>query len=67
MITQNGSTKGAATAQQLWRLNVLGLVDVRDAPAEPLRREVAKEILGECVRRGMWVPTRGDRGPVRSG
>jgi hypothetical protein len=63
----NGSTKGAASAQQLWRMNVLGLVTVRDDPGEPLMRLEAKEILAEAVRLGLWHPVRGERQEVRSG
>lgn len=66
MNEDNGS-KGAASAQQLWRLNVLGLLDVRDEPGEPLQRAPLKEILGEAARLGLWHPIRGARGVVRSG
>jgi len=44
---QNRSPKGAASAQQLWRMNALGLVTVRDSPAEPLTRGEAKEVLAQ--------------------
>jgi hypothetical protein len=64
---ENKSTKDLATGQQLWRLNQLGLVELRDEPGEPLGRGPAKEVLSEAARRGLWVPTRGPRGPVRSG
>jgi hypothetical protein len=59
-------TKGLASSAQLWRLNQCGLIDVRDAPAEPLTRGEAKECLAECVHRQLWVPVRGPRQDVRS-
>ena len=66
MSEDNGS-KGAASAQQLWRLNVLGLLDLRDEPGESLERLPLKEVLAQCVVDGLWSPIRGARGMVRSG
>jgi len=66
MTERNGSTKGVASASQLWRMNVLGLLDLRDEPGEPLERAAMKEVLAEAVRLGLWVPVRGDRQEVRS-
>ena len=60
-------TSKLATAAQLWRLNSIGLIELRDAPAEPLERAPVKEVLGEAARLGLWSPTRGVRGVVRSG
>jgi len=56
-----------ASAAQLWRMNELGLIDVRDQPGgPPLERTVAKEILAAAAREGLWQPVRGARGPVRA-
>jgi hypothetical protein len=59
--------KTLATAPMLWRLNQIGLLEVRDEPGEPLERAPLKEILGEAARLGLWHPIRGVRGAVRSG
>jgi hypothetical protein len=59
--------KTLATAPMLWRLNQIGLLDLRDEPGEPLERAPLKEVLGEAARRGLWHPIRGVRGVVRSG
>lgn len=67
MSNESRSTKGLASAQQLWRANECGLIDVRDEPGPPLTRVILKEILAEAVRQKLWVPIRGVRGPVRSG
>lgn len=60
-------TQRFASASQLWRLNMLGLLAINDEPAEPLERREAKEILAEAVKQGLWNPARGERGPVRGG
>jgi hypothetical protein len=57
-----------ASSGQLWRLNELGLLDLRDEPGRPLERGELKETIAETVKRGMWTPQpHGRRGPVRSG
>jgi hypothetical protein len=61
------SGKKLASAPMLWRLNEIGLLEVRDEPGEPLERAPLKEILGEAARLGLWQPIRGVRGTVRSG
>jgi hypothetical protein len=48
--------ESAATAAQCWRLNQLGLLELRDEPGKPLARDVVKELLAEAVRRGLWAP-----------
>jgi hypothetical protein len=64
---QNVEEKELASSAQLWRLNQIGLVDVRDEPGEPLERTAAKEILAEAAKRRLWNPARGERGQVRGG
>jgi hypothetical protein len=61
MENENGSTKGLATAAQLWRLNSIGLVDLRDEAGEPLQRTVIKEVLGQAAHAGLCHPVRGVR------
>ena len=56
-----------ASAAQLWRANQCGLLELRDAPAEPLERVPMKEVLGAAAKAGLWHPTRAPRGMVRSG
>jgi hypothetical protein len=63
----NVNEKHLASSAQLWRLNQIGLIDVRDEPGEPLERTTAKEILAEAAKRRLWNPARGERGPVRGG
>jgi hypothetical protein len=64
---EKARTKGLASNAQLWRLNALGLIELRDRPAAPLLRTVAKECIAEAARRGMFQSSvRGARGPVRS-
>ena len=59
--------RGAASAQQLWRLNQIGLIDLRDEPGDPLARVPMKEVLAQAATDGLWTPIRGVRGVVRSG
>jgi hypothetical protein len=63
-------TRKYASAQQLWRLNTLGLLRLVDWPDEerepPLERVVAKECLSAAAAAGLWQSaTRGERGAVR--
>jgi hypothetical protein len=63
-------TRRYASAQQLWRLNSLGLLRLVDWPDEeleqPLDRVAAKEVLSETASAGLWQSaTRGERGAVR--
>ena len=57
-----------ASQAQLWRLNQLRLLELRDEPAgRALYRGECKEVIAETVKRGMWTPhPRGLRGMVRS-
>jgi hypothetical protein len=48
--------RSAASAAQCWRLNQLGLLEIREEPGEPIPRDVVKELLAEAVRRGLWKP-----------
>jgi hypothetical protein len=57
----NGNANGwdaraLASAGQLWRANTLGVLELREAPAEPISREVMKELLAAAVREGLWQP-----------
>jgi hypothetical protein len=56
-----------ASSAQLWRMNQIGLIDVRDEPGEPIPRDAAKEVLAEAARQRLWNPARGERGQVRGG
>jgi hypothetical protein len=63
-------TRKYASAQQLWRLNTLGLIRLVDWPDEaaepPLERTEAKEILSATADAGLWQSaTRGERGEHR--
>ena len=53
---------------QLWRLNQLRLLELRDDPAgRALYRGECKEILHAAAEAGLWQPQpRGPRGMVRS-
>ena len=48
--------QAAASPAQCWRLNQLGLLQIRETPGEPIPREVVKEMLAEAVKRGLWQP-----------
>jgi hypothetical protein len=48
--------RAAASPAQCWRLNQLGLLEIREAPGEPIGRDVVKELLAEAVREGLWQP-----------
>ena len=53
----NGTAnRAAASAAQCWRLNQLGLLEIRETPAEPISRDVVKQLLAEAVKRGLWQP-----------
>jgi hypothetical protein len=63
---ENGNRE--ASSSQLWRLNSLGLLEVRAEPGRPLYAVELKEILAEAIRLGLWTPTpHKPRGAVRSG
>jgi hypothetical protein len=66
-MTQNGRER-RATAAQLWRLNELGLLEVRDEPqlGDRLMSAPVKEILAAAAMAGLWTPAHGVRGPVRA-
>jgi hypothetical protein len=64
---ENGVPREASSSQ-LWRLNVIGLLEVRDEPGRALWSREAKEILGEAARQGLWQPEpHKPRGTVRAG
>jgi len=48
--------RSAATPAQCWRLNQLGLIQLRESPGPPIARDVVKELLAEAVRQGLWHP-----------
>jgi hypothetical protein len=55
--TTNGNVnRAAASAAQCWRLNQLGLIQLRESPGEPISRDVVKDLLAEAVRQGLWAP-----------
>jgi hypothetical protein len=54
--TNGDAIRAAASASQCWRLNQLGLLELREEPGEPLARAVVKELLSDAVRRGLWQP-----------
>jgi hypothetical protein len=60
----NGNAiRAAATAAQCWRLNQLGLLEIREEPGEPIARDTVKELLADAVREGLWQPqARGAKG-----
>ena len=62
----NGSRR--ATAAQLWRLNELGLLTLRDEPEldDRLLGAPVKEVLAAAAMAGLWTPAHGVRGPVRA-
>jgi hypothetical protein len=45
-----------ASARQLWRLNQLGLLELRDQRGEPIRRGAAHVTLDNAAERGWWRP-----------
>jgi hypothetical protein len=58
--------KKLASQAMLWRLNQIGLLDLRDEPGEPLERAPLKEVLALAAAQGLWQPAaRGQRGMVR--
>lgn len=58
--------KKLASPAMLWRLNQIGLLDLRDEPGEPLERPPLKEVLALAAAQGLWQPAaRGQRGVVR--
>jgi hypothetical protein len=69
-MNRSGSTSGGsrASAPQLWRLNELGLLDLRDEPnfGERLLSLPCKEVLAAAAQAGLWSPAHGVRGPVRA-
>jgi hypothetical protein len=53
----NGNAiRAAASPAQLWRLNQLGLLEMRERPDDPIARDVVKELLADAVRQGLWQP-----------
>jgi hypothetical protein len=48
--------RAAASQAQCWRMNMLGLLQLRETPGEPIARENAKRLLNEAVKRGLWKP-----------
>jgi hypothetical protein len=64
---ENGADVLASQAQ-LWRLNQLRLLELRDEPiGRALERREAKEVLAAAASRGLWQPApRRPRGPVRA-
>lgn len=53
----NGNaTRALASAAQTWRMNALGLLQIREVPGEPIGRDVAKKLLAALVREGLWRP-----------
>lgn len=54
--TNGDAIRTAATANQCFRLNQLGLLELREAPGEPIPKDVVKELLAEAVREGLWQP-----------
>jgi hypothetical protein len=63
-------TRKFASSQQLWRLNVCGLIRLIDWPDEPLEQPLervqAKECLVAAAAEGLWTPkARGERGAVQ--
>jgi hypothetical protein len=45
-----------ASSGQLWRANTLGILELREYPAEPIARDVMKGLLAAAVREGLWQP-----------
>lgn len=56
VLNRENTNPAAASAAQCWRLNQLGLLQIREKPGEPIPRDVVKELLAEAVRRGLWAP-----------
>jgi hypothetical protein len=67
-MTQQDNVQRRATASQLWRLNELGLIALRDEPelTERLMSAPVKEVLAAAAMAGLWTPAHGVRGPVRA-
>jgi hypothetical protein len=57
-----------ASQAQLWRLNELGLLTLRDEPDldDRLLSAPVKEVLAAAANAGLWTPAHGVRGPVRA-
>ena len=57
-----------APDKQLWRLNELGLLALRDEPDlhDRLLSAPVKEVLAAAANAGLWVQAHGVRGPVRA-
>jgi hypothetical protein len=66
MEKHNGSRR--ATAAQLWRLNEIGLLELRAEPDldDRLLGPPVKEVLAAAAMAGLWTPAHGVRGPVRA-
>jgi hypothetical protein len=66
-MTQDSSER-RATAAQLWRLNDLGLLTLRDEPelGDRLLSAPVKEVLAAAAMAGLWTPAHGVRGPIRA-
>jgi hypothetical protein len=56
VLNRETVNRTAATASQCWRLNQLGLLEIREEPGDPIPRDVVKELLAEAVERGLWAP-----------
>lgn len=67
-VTAQDSSERRATAAQLWRLNELGLLALRDEPelGDRLLSPPVKEVLAAAAMAGLWTPAHGVRGPVRA-
>jgi hypothetical protein len=44
------------SGRALWRLNQLGLLDIRPQPRRPISRKFAAEILTRSAQEGLWEP-----------
>jgi hypothetical protein len=61
-VMSDDNNKALATAPMLWRLNQIGLLDLRDEPGVPLDRASMKEVLGQAALAGLRHPVRGSEG-----
>jgi hypothetical protein len=56
-MDKHRNTNGSeATSAQLWRLNRLGILELRKRPGDPLDRRLVKKLLGELAAEGLWQP-----------